>query len=94
MVWLGFVHWIQGLIYTGHKLKRSGDLGTSTGSSVVSDDRSGELVVLVLLGVIVCTLRNSPCRGVGGWFFFRGRAFFPPSPRRPPPVLVGREGTE
>jgi hypothetical protein len=93
MVWLGIVHWVQGMIYTEHRLEGSGDAGTATESSVKSDDRSRVLVVLVLLGVIVGASSNRPCRWWGGGVF-RGRAFFPPAPRRPPPVLVGREGAE
>jgi hypothetical protein len=69
MVWLGFVHRVQGMIYTGSKLKGSGVVGTATGSSVGSDKRNGVLVVLVLLGVIVCALSNSTCRWWGGGFF-------------------------
>jgi hypothetical protein len=67
MNWL--VHWVQGMIYTGHRLEGNRDVGTATGSSIGSDNRSGLLVVLVLLGAIVGTSSNRPCGRWGGGLF-------------------------
>jgi hypothetical protein len=68
MVWLGFVHWVQGMTCTGHKLEGSGGVSTATGLSVGGDNGSEVLVVLVLLGAIVGASSNGLCGWWGGGF--------------------------
>jgi hypothetical protein len=84
-VWLGFVHWVQGVTCTVQsRLEGSSGVGTATGLSVEGDNGSGELVVLALLGAIVGTLSDGPCGWWGGGFFggpsvfLTGAEVFPP----------------